>query len=172
MAVFILVNELAFATDMEVLERFEDQPKRPWREPEVLLSQDGRKEETRCMAGRLASPSPPSWPGGGTTERTGIGGALLVLLPVPVVLLLEVVRKWTVFLEFGLEDEDTVVANVDVDLGVGEVVEEAGDETGVVVVGEPWVGVDAVVEVEETEETELESERGAKATAGLFRAEL
>ena len=136
-AVFILVNELAFATDMEVLERFEDQPKRPWREPEDLLSQDGRKEETRCMAGRLTSPSPPSWPGGGTTERMGIGGALLVLLPMPVVLLLEVVRKWTVFLEAGLEDEDTVVANVEVDLGVGEEVEEAGDETGVVVVGEP-----------------------------------
>ncbi|KAH7275266.1 hypothetical protein B0J15DRAFT_457444 [Fusarium solani] len=70
----------------------------------------------------------------------GIGGALLVLLPVPVVLLLEVVRKWTVFLEAGLEDEDTVVANVEVDLGVGEEVEEAGDETGVVVVGEPRRG--------------------------------
>lgn len=36
-----------------------------------------------------------------------------------------------------MEDEDTVVANVEVDLGVGEEVEEAGDETGVVVVGEP-----------------------------------
>lgn len=34
------------------------------------------------------------------------------------------------------------------------------------------MGVDAVVEVEETEQTELESEREAKETAGLFRAEL
>jgi hypothetical protein len=163
-AVFNLDNALEFATDIEVLERLEDQPKRPALEPpDDLLSHEGRKEETRCMAGRLASPSPPSWPGGGTTERTGIQGALLVLVLLEMIVVPE--RKWTDLL-VGLVGTDTGVANVDVDLGVGDATDEAGDETGVVVavvVGEPYddVGVDdAVVEEEETEETELESERG------------
>ncbi|ESU12230.1 hypothetical protein FGSG_12881 [Fusarium graminearum PH-1] len=97
-------------------------------------------------------------------------------------------RKWTVLLEpdFGV-DTDTGVVNVGVDLEVGEVVDEEGDETGVVVavvVGEPQeeVGVVVVVVVEEdsevvdvdedTEETELESERGATVTTSLFKADL
>jgi hypothetical protein len=78
--VFILDNEFEFATDIEVLERFDDQPNKPALEFEDLLSHEGRKAETRCMAGRLASPSPPSWPGGGTTERMGMQGALLLLV--------------------------------------------------------------------------------------------
>jgi hypothetical protein len=190
--VFILDNALEFAIDMEALERFEDQPNKPDLELEDLLSHEGRKAETRCMAGLLASPSPPSWPGGGTTERMGIKGALLVLVLVLVEMLVVAERKWTVLLEpdFGV-DTDTGVANVGVDLGVGEVVDEEGDETGVlvaVVVGEPQdeVGEAVVVAVveeeeqdsevvdveEETEETELESERGTTVTTGLFRAEL
>lgn len=186
--VFILDNELWFATDMEALERFEDQPNKLDLVLEDLLSHEGRKAETRCMAGLLASPSPPSWPGGGTTERMGIEGALLVLVLVLVEMLVVAERKWTVLLEpdFGV-DTDTGVVNVGVDLEVGEVVDEEGDETGVVVavvVGEPQeeVGVVVVVVVEEdsevvdvdedTEETELESERGATVTTSLFKADL
>jgi hypothetical protein len=142
--VFILDNELWFATDIEALERFEDQPNKPDLVLEDLLSHEGRKAETRCIAGLLASPSPPSWPGGGTTERIGIEGALLVLVLVLVEMLVVAERKWTVLLEpdFGVDtDTDTGrgVANVGVDLEVGEVDEE-GDETGVlvaVVVGDP-----------------------------------
>jgi hypothetical protein len=78
--VFILDKEFEFETDIEVLERFEDQPNKPALEFEDLLSHEGRKAETRCMAGLLASPSPPSWPGGGTTERMGMQGALLLLV--------------------------------------------------------------------------------------------
>ena len=80
-AVFILARAQEFATVI-VLERFEDQPKRLGRVPDDLLSHEGRKEETRCMAGRLASPSPPSGPGGDTTERTGTRGKLLLWLSI------------------------------------------------------------------------------------------
>lgn len=86
-----LIRELAFAAavlilarvlgdgsaPLPVLERF-DQPKKVGlgldEDVEVLLSHEGRKDETRCIAGRLASPSPLSSPGGGTTERTGRDG--------------------------------------------------------------------------------------------------
>lgn len=92
--VFILDNELEFATDIEaLLERFEDQPNKLALVLEFLLSHEGRKAETRCMAGFLASPSPPSWPGGGTTERIGIEGALLVLVVVLVEMLVVAERK-------------------------------------------------------------------------------
>lgn len=77
-AVLILAKALGDAkAALPVLVRF-DQPKKAGRGPvdevEALLSHEGRKDETRCMAGRLASPSPLSSPGGGTTERTGRDG--------------------------------------------------------------------------------------------------
>ena len=131
---------LAKALEALVLERFDDQPNRPGRELELalefLLSHEGKKAETRCMTGRLASrlrlrPDPPllslSSPGGGITERTGSGVRLRTgtLKEEPeregdeVTLLLGL---WTLVLLLVMELAEGLLTQVDVELEVEKVV--------------------------------------------------